>query len=363
VRKWTKSACVVLALGILPLLAVVGFRGTSHPAQAKISIASNTQATSAGRPATLMTVTATLMAPVRSATWVVRPGDTLSAIATAFAVHGGWQALYAANRAAIGSNPDNIRTGTTLTLPATAGRVRYAVAPGDTLSSIAAALAVPGGWRALYTANRRVIGPDPDIIRPGTTLVTPNPAAARQAPAPAAAGPGSGQASPPPAAVHPSPIESPSPRQASGGSTASPSHRPAPGGGTAVAGAMPRWLQGTLLAAALLTAIAFIVELALVVRRRRKCADRAAPPRGAGAAGDLEEQAADQRAAERTARIVEANHERLIVTYSVSDDTVYLLTPPGEDPRAVLRAARLVLPEDNYQELAGHLGVAPGWRE
>jgi hypothetical protein len=28
----------------------------------------------------------------------------------------------------------------------------------------------------------------------------------------------------------------------------------------------------------------------------------------------------------------------------------------------VLRAARLVLPEDTYEELAGHLGVPSGWQ-
>ena len=54
--------------------------------------------------------------------------------------------------------------------------------------------------------------------------------------------------------------------------------------------------------------------------------------------------------------------ERLIITYSIADDTVYLLTPPGEDPRAVLRAARLVLPEDTYEDLADHLGVPSGWQ-
>jgi len=61
------------------------------------------------------------------------------------------------------------------------------------------------------------------------------------------------------------------------------------------------------------------------------------------------------------ARIIRADHDRLIVTYSQHDDTVYVLTPPGEDPRAVLRAARLILPEDAYQELAGHLGIQPNW--
>lgn len=60
-------------------------------------------------------------------------------------------------------------------------------------------------------------------------------------------------------------------------------------------------------------------------------------------------------------RIIAAVHERLVVTYSALDDTAYVLIPPGEDPRTVLRAARLVLCDEVYQELAGHLGVAPNW--
>jgi hypothetical protein len=62
-----------------------------------------------------------------------------------------------------------------------------------------------------------------------------------------------------------------------------------------------------------------------------------------------------------SARIVQAGHERLIVTYSVRDDIAYVLTPPGEDPAAVLRAARLVLPDDAYQDLASRLGVPAEW--
>jgi len=65
--------------------------------------------------------------------------------------------------------------------------------------------------------------------------------------------------------------------------------------------------------------------------------------------------------AARKAKIILADHERLIVTYSAADHAVYVLTPPGEDPRAVLRAARLVLPEDTYEDLAGHLGVPSAW--
>ena len=63
----------------------------------------------------------------------------------------------------------------------------------------------------------------------------------------------------------------------------------------------------------------------------------------------------------RSAKIVQAGHERLIVIYSVRDGIVCLLTPPGEDPAAVLRAARLVLPDDTYEDLASHLGVSADW--
>jgi hypothetical protein len=62
------------------------------------------------------------------------------------------------------------------------------------------------------------------------------------------------------------------------------------------------------------------------------------------------------------ARIILADHERLVVSYSAQDNTVYVLAPPGGDPRAVLPAARLVLHDDAYRELARHLGVAPSWR-
>ena len=55
--------------------------------------------------------------------------------------------------------------------------------------------------------------------------------------------------------------------------------------------------------------------------------------------------------------IVLADHDRLVVTCNKTDETVYVLRPPGEDPRAILRVARLVLPEGRYWELARQLGV------
>ncbi|MGX1885047.1 transglycosylase family protein [Streptomyces sp. NPDC055287] len=46
----------------------------------------------------------------------------------------------------------------------------YTVAGGDTLSTIADAEDVRGGWQRLYAANREVVGGDPDLIIPGQRL-------------------------------------------------------------------------------------------------------------------------------------------------------------------------------------------------
>ena len=59
--------------------------------------------------------------------------------------------------------------------------------------------------------------------------------------------------------------------------------------------------------------------------------------------------------------IVMADYDRVVVTCSTRDGTVYVLRPPGEDPKAILRAARLVLPECSYGELADQLGVPASW--
>lgn len=46
----------------------------------------------------------------------------------------------------------------------------YTVRPGDNLWSIADAQKVPGGWPALYEANKGAVGSDPDLILPGQSL-------------------------------------------------------------------------------------------------------------------------------------------------------------------------------------------------
>ena len=301
-------------------------------------------------------------------TYVVQPGDTLSGIAAALGTPGGWPALYAANRRAVGPDPGLIRPGTVLALPGPAAPARYTIAAGDTLSGIAAALATRGGWPALYAANRRVIGADPNAIRVGTALAIPRPASSPTSPAHAsrpsppaspAVHPASTPASTParaPASAQPparatAPARGPAPARASGPVSAqAPTSTPASksAGGqrrprsipALPTGGLPRWLLIVLVAAGLLIATAFLTEPVLAIARRRRAA-RPAP--------------ADEP------HIVLADYERLVVTHSRQDGTVYVLRPPGADPHAILLAARLVLAQDRYEELAGHLGVPAHW--
>ena len=52
------------------------------------------------------------------------------------------------------------------------GPATYTVQAGDTLSGIAQKLGL-GGWQALYDANRATIGANPNVIKPGQVLVLP----------------------------------------------------------------------------------------------------------------------------------------------------------------------------------------------
>jgi LysM repeat protein len=295
-----------------------------------------------------------------AARYVVRPGDTLSGIAAALDVRGGWQALYETNRTVIGTDPDVIQPGTVLVLPGRATPARYTIQAGDSLSGIAAVLDVRGGWQALYAANRTVIGPDPDVIHPGTVLVLPGrpgrPTAAPSSSRPA----GHHQAHPAPPATHAvRPHPAPSTRTSA----------PSPAG-------MPQWLRIMLLAAGLLIGAAFLAELVLTItrRRRRPVAGNVRPdnaqPENAQPDNAQPENAQPESAMPETVspspprnrrRFVLADYDRLVVTHNQADDTICVLRPPGEDPRAILRVARLVLPEDPYEELADQLGVSASW--
>ena len=272
--------------------------------------------------------------------YVVQPGDSLSAIAARFGIQGGWPPLYASNLKVIGWDPGLLQPGTVLVLPGPA-RARYTIAPGDTLSGIAAGLRIPGGWPALYAANRQVIGSNPGALQPGTVLHLPRPAAAH------------------PSGVTPSrhPAPPPAPAPAPGKHHRHPVTGAAAVGGDAVVAEDHADRAGPA--------------------HPGRPADRTGPGRPAAAAEAESSPAArwahhsrhsragrpagqphPARAAPGRSSIVLADHDRLVVTCNKTDETVYVLRPPGEDPRAILRVARLVLPEGPYWELARQLGVA-----
>jgi hypothetical protein len=140
------------------------------------------------------------------------------------------------------------------------------------------------------------------------------------------------------------------------------------------------WLKTMLLAVGLLAVIVFAAEpLLLARRRRRRRGDVPAPPPhqaspAAEASPAHQTSPHDEPAPEvpvmpvpahegriEPARIVMADHDRLVITRSKQDDTICVLRPPGGDPADILRVARLVLPEGHYSKLAEQLGLPANW--
>lgn len=132
--------------------------------------------------------------------YTVVPGDNLYDISIRHGVGDGgldtWKPLYEANREVVGGNPHLIFPGQQLVIPAGKApapapepkpapkpkKATVKVKDGDTLSAIAAAYAVPGGWEALYRANTRIVGSNPDKIEIGMVLTLPD--GSRTSPAP-----------------------------------------------------------------------------------------------------------------------------------------------------------------------------------
>jgi LysM repeat protein len=436
VRAWIKLACVVLAWTILPAgVASAGQGRPEHLAQVSLRTTniSLTSAHSAARPASAAltsitaapaartapasttapaTTTPAVTAPAR--TYAVQRGDTLSAIAARFGVRGGWPALYAANRPAIGPDPDALNVGLVLHLPGPVTPVRYTVTAGDTLSAIAARFGVRGGWPALYAANRPAIGADPDAVHAGIRLTIPSPATAPgrgsvpgnpgpngTAPngtAPSGTAP-NGTAPSGPAPSQPRPSTQPTnPAAASPPASPPVAHPGQPQPQSHASSGMPSWLKSVLLAVGLLAVIVFAAEPLLLARRRRRrrgvspappphqASQALEPPHPAGPAPHQASPVPHQAspAAQTTplessvseipvmpvpahegriepARIVMADHDRLVVTRNKEDDTICVLRPPGGDPADILRVARLVLPEGHYSRLAEQLGLPANW--
>ena len=122
----------------------------------------------------------------RAGTITVKAGQTLGELAQIYLGSSAYaNLLFEANRHIL-KDPDTLRVGMVLRLPARPQIVRrtvapvagenpatYTVQPGDTMSSIATEmLGKSSQWRRLYQANRRVIR-DPDVLAPGTKLTIP----------------------------------------------------------------------------------------------------------------------------------------------------------------------------------------------
>jgi nucleoid-associated protein YgaU len=71
------------------------------------------------------------------------------------------------------STPDTDDTSTASTASTTSSSTggNYTVASGDTLSNIATAHHVAGGWEKLYSLNKSVVGSNANLIFPGQHLV------------------------------------------------------------------------------------------------------------------------------------------------------------------------------------------------
>jgi nucleoid-associated protein YgaU len=114
-------------------------------------------------------------------TYVTQPGDTLWDIATRFYNDGTrWPAIFEANRDQIGDD-QVLYGGKTLTIPdnptplphPTPGQ-SYVTQPGDTLWDIATRFYNDGTrWQNIYDANRGVIGDNPQMLRDGLTIIIP----------------------------------------------------------------------------------------------------------------------------------------------------------------------------------------------
>src|ERR1700760_1471554 len=166
-HAWIKLACVVLAWTILPVsVASAGRDRPVHPVQVstRTSNTSFTSAHPAPRPATAALTSFTVAPatkPPAPRSYVVQPGDTLSAIAARFGVRGGWPALYAANRSVIGPDPGAISAGTRLTIPSSAPPPPSGSAPGQPAPGQPASGQPAPGQPAPGQANPKPTGPAP----------------------------------------------------------------------------------------------------------------------------------------------------------------------------------------------------------
>ena len=104
----------------------------------------------------------------------VQPGDNLFDIAKAYYGNGNaWHQIYNANKRTIGNDPNLIKPGQKLSIPDATRNPHlhdtyYTIQAGNTLSSIAKKYDTT--WEDIYAENKSVIGRNPNMIHPGTRL-------------------------------------------------------------------------------------------------------------------------------------------------------------------------------------------------
>jgi len=111
-------------------------------------------------------------------TYTIRSGDCLWNIAKDnLGDATKWSDIYKMNSDVLGTNPSLIHPGTSIQLPgadgaaASGGIAHYTVKPGDNLWDIAKnQMGDATKWGDLYKANQDIIGSNPDLIRPGQEL-------------------------------------------------------------------------------------------------------------------------------------------------------------------------------------------------
>lgn len=371
------------ALLVSVVLLLPGLTATAQPAPAAPASAPTASAppvpAPAPAPAAVAGTPATASSGAGGATttaYVVQPGDTLTGIARTTGAAGGWPALYAANRDLLGPSPDLLRPGTEIVVPSSAAQpsgqpATYAVVRGDSLRAVAARLGVDGGWPALYAANRAAVGPDPDQLAIGTVLQVPSPSAAAAPGAPAASGssdaPGGGvgtrlgetPAAPPTAPDGPSTAPTPDPSAAADPPSTDSS-------GVEPTSAVPAWVTWPLVLVGVLAALALVLDPAQALVRRRAAVratsrSREDARRVAGAAAAAASALSLVRPVSELPPPVEvtgdddgpavhvAQHPTLLVSYSPSDDLVLVLLPPQHRLDDVLQVARVALTERAYR--------------
>jgi LysM repeat protein len=269
-----------------------------------------------GAVATPLAVAAAPQHKPATGQYQVRSGDTVTSIASRLHVKGGWQELYAANRGVVGTDPNRLVVGMTLTIPggpAPTNTGGYVVRSGDTLTTIADRMRVPGGRDALYRANRQTIGANPNRLEIGQVLVSPG-APATGAGAVAQRAPGN-QAAPGKAAVVAGPAA------------------PAPAAAPAVHHGSRTWLWviGLIVGALILCGL---LAIALGRRRRRNSASSGSTTLGLGAGPRPMDwdRAVGAELGDPAEAVTIIPAPRALAQPAVTEERVDVLTPREPDP-------------------------------